>query len=228
MSVSDSVPISLSNLVGRFEGLGDNCEFGIVQRHFGAEPLGLLRWAGVDDITLLLTALNARFEGFGETDTLEHRILPGWDKYVAIDRKYGLYFHTDFCPTNDPVTLRLMAEKEVARFRFLRAKLIADLIDGEKIFVYRQKEALSDEWLNELSGTLSKYGERTKLLYVQEIANGRSGEVDKINDRLYRGYIDHLSAEDPPRVNFAAWINLLASAFVQSLGHIVQLKVSQD
>lgn len=33
-----------SELVARFESLGDNCEFGLVQRHFGAEPVGVFRF----------------------------------------------------------------------------------------------------------------------------------------------------------------------------------------
>ena len=32
------------NLLLQFRILGQNCEFGLVQRHFGVEPLGLLRW----------------------------------------------------------------------------------------------------------------------------------------------------------------------------------------
>ena len=35
----------LDKLFLRFETIGDTCEFGIVQRRFGAEPISLLRWA---------------------------------------------------------------------------------------------------------------------------------------------------------------------------------------
>ena len=35
----------LPTLLNSFESLGDNCEFGFVQRKFGTEPAGLLRWA---------------------------------------------------------------------------------------------------------------------------------------------------------------------------------------
>ena len=34
------------DLVLDFESVGDNCELGIFQRRVGAEPLGLLRFAG--------------------------------------------------------------------------------------------------------------------------------------------------------------------------------------
>lgn len=35
-----------AEILGQFESLGDNCEFGLVQRIGGIEPLGLLRFAG--------------------------------------------------------------------------------------------------------------------------------------------------------------------------------------
>ena len=34
------------DLVFAFESIGDNCELGMLQRHVGIEPLGLLRFAG--------------------------------------------------------------------------------------------------------------------------------------------------------------------------------------
>ena len=36
----------------RFESIGSDCEFGAVQRRYGAEPLGLLRWNDVDILSL--------------------------------------------------------------------------------------------------------------------------------------------------------------------------------
>ena len=38
----------LNEMLLEFESLGDNCEFGLVQRHFGAEPISLLRFAGFE------------------------------------------------------------------------------------------------------------------------------------------------------------------------------------
>jgi len=53
------------HLLMRFEALGENCELGFVQRHFGAEPLGLLRWAGISNASLV-TALDTAFAGVGD------------------------------------------------------------------------------------------------------------------------------------------------------------------
>src|ERR1700679_3995741 len=40
-----SVRAEATALMYRFENLGSDCEFGFVQRHLGAEPLSLLRFA---------------------------------------------------------------------------------------------------------------------------------------------------------------------------------------
>jgi tetratricopeptide (TPR) repeat protein len=53
-----------------FESLGgthQGCEFGNVQRHYGAEPLGLLRWAEMTPDNLM-AALECGFEGVGDPE----------------------------------------------------------------------------------------------------------------------------------------------------------------
>ena len=65
-SVLDS-EITASKLLMNFENLGDNCEFGFVQRFHGCEPLGLLRFSAMP-YYLLLPALENRFDGVGDPE----------------------------------------------------------------------------------------------------------------------------------------------------------------
>ena len=60
----------MRKLILNFESLGGTklgCEFGLFQREYGAEPLGLLRWT---DITpeALARALSDKFEGVGDPE----------------------------------------------------------------------------------------------------------------------------------------------------------------
>ena len=59
----------IEELMLAFESLGDNCEFGLVQRDGGAEPLGLLRFAGMS-LGNLVAALEAKLDGLGTIDTV--------------------------------------------------------------------------------------------------------------------------------------------------------------
>ena len=58
------------DLMLRFESLGQNCEFGLVQRRCGSEPLGLLRFASTP-LPHLLAAFEGGFEGLGGPDAIE-------------------------------------------------------------------------------------------------------------------------------------------------------------
>ena len=59
---------SLRQLMLRFESIGEDCEFGSVQRRYGAEPLGLLRWNDAS-YPALAAALEQDFAGCGEPET---------------------------------------------------------------------------------------------------------------------------------------------------------------
>src|SRR5690348_3255112 len=70
-----SLSLPLNRLMLAFESLGDNCEFGLVQRQAGAEPLGLLRFTGIFlpiEVRLqkLVAALEHRFEGLAAPTSL--------------------------------------------------------------------------------------------------------------------------------------------------------------
>jgi hypothetical protein len=54
-----------AGLAGRFESLGHDCEFGLLQRRVGAEPLDLLRFATMT-LDRLVDGLRQGFEGVGE------------------------------------------------------------------------------------------------------------------------------------------------------------------
>jgi tetratricopeptide (TPR) repeat protein len=120
-------------LVMQFESLGQNCEFGLVQRRFGAEPLGLLRWAFVPPVHLA-HLLETRFAGFGEPDNVTVQ-RSSWGEYCVQDTACNLTFHT--FQTHDIGDPAVFLAKQATRLRWLRDKLLADLSEANKIFVYK-------------------------------------------------------------------------------------------
>src|ERR1700733_4757174 len=104
----------LSELLYELESIGDNCEFGIVQRHHGVEPLGLLRWAGLK-LHMLLNALDDEFAALGRPENLQLRQLN--TEYLVRDTGYGIHYHP-FVHV-DRMTPEALIEREVVRIGFL-------------------------------------------------------------------------------------------------------------
>lgn len=157
----------LRALMMRFESLGGwghGCEFGLVQRHFHAEPLGLLRWADIG-YEQLLTALRTEFAGVGdESNTVIFVPDAEADEYWTLDRRYHMAMRT-FVRTAD-ATIEQMKGRVERRLKFLKNKLIADLRAGEKWFVYKDmRRTLSQEELSHLADAMKQYGD-SKLVYV--------------------------------------------------------------
>ena len=114
--------LSDRDLVLQFESLGDNCEFGLVQRRVGAEPLGLFRFAGAP-LRHVLRAMGAHFDGMAEPEHV--RVQPENGEYMIKLAKYDFIYHADVkIGEADPAALH---HQHCRTVRFLVDKFIADL-----------------------------------------------------------------------------------------------------
>jgi tetratricopeptide (TPR) repeat protein len=194
-----------------FESIGDDCEFGMVQRRYGAEPLGLLRWNSVSTEGLLAAFAN-RFDGIGNPDRTE--IIPsGNGEYYIHDKHWGFPLHTFLFTTQ--VDAATLFPKMCRRIAYLKDKFLADLQAAEKIFVYKSQEIRLND-LKILHANMRTFGP-VRLLCVKQANNdallkplcGKPGEVFDIAKDLYIGFIDHLGNIDGYwDIAFDDWISI--------------------
>jgi tetratricopeptide (TPR) repeat protein len=195
-----------------FESLGDDCEFGIVQRRYGAEPLGLLRWNKAP-FEALLAAVSERFADMGEPEHTELSPTSNGEYYIR-DRRWGLGMHTFIFAGQE--SFDSLYPKICRRVQYLRDKLITDLRDAEKIFVFKS-EHVTIEKARELHRSLRMIGP-VKLLHVtlpSEAAPAEStGKIVKVDDDLYRGFVGRFGVVHGWRwdVAFEDWLSVCRRA----------------
>ncbi len=186
----------LRALMLNFESLGgtlQGCEFGLVQRAFGAEPLGLLRWTEMGPGNVI-AALEAGLEGVGlpENTQLKVNQTPDGPEYVTVDKRFLMSMHTFVKETE--VAPERMFEQSCRRLQYLRDKLLQDLREGTKIFVYKITWRLvTDAELTRMHEGLRKHGNGT-LFYVQRATPTKPhGTVELVRPGLIMGYIDRFN-----------------------------------
>jgi tetratricopeptide (TPR) repeat protein len=198
---SSGAASDLGGIFSRFEslgGLGQGCEFGLVQRLAGIEPLGLLRWARMRPENLT-AALEAGFDGVGTPEQTElafyDGVTPDDPEYTVRDLKYGMDMHT-FTKRSD-IAFDKMYKSTCRRLGFLKTKLLDDFAAGEKIFVYKIfRRNLDRAEVEAIHALLQRYGLVT-LLYVRTSdAEHPGGSVEWWGNRLLVGYISHFSMTD--------------------------------
>lgn len=116
-----------SELFMRFESLGDNCEFGFVQRHFGAGPLSLFRW-GATTIDMLTSALDADLNGIGKIGHTTVSTYPSGE-LVLHDNQYFSSMHTHF--HRESVNIADFLSEMCVRLQFLKKRIIETLKESE-------------------------------------------------------------------------------------------------
>ena len=205
----------MRRLVSRFESIGDSCEMGLVQRRYGAEPLGLLRWndVGLDN---LVTALEHGLVGMG--DPANTRIMTAANGELFIeDRRWSLGMHTFLFAGH--VNPDDVYKKLCRRVAYLRDKLIEDLGTAEKVFVYRSS-GIDEADLRRLHRALRAFGPVT-LLGAQPVNTpathfpGRPvGEIDRLDDGLYIGFLDRPGSDALGNWNigFDDWTSIFTKA----------------
>jgi tetratricopeptide (TPR) repeat protein len=212
--------IPTSELMLSFESLGERCDFGAVQRKFGVEPLGLLRFA-FSKLDSLIAGLEDRFAAVGTVEDTGFELYN--DESILYMKKYGLVFHT-FVYEKEHATeekRNVFRQRQRRRLAFLKDKLIADLEDPQKIYIYSSDERVTDADAKRLFQALRAYGPN-KLLYVRPTRRGRPvGTVETLEDGLYAGYypglVDFVEGGQPP---FEVWRGMCERTYrlVQSKG----------
>lgn len=202
-----------ARFIAHFESLGDNCEFGLVQRGCGAEVfLSLLRFAGME-LPTLLRALDLGMRDFGDPGQVEIR--PD-DKdrpeFVTHETRYGAYFHT--FRYQDETRADLLHASESKRLAYCAQRLIGDLKRGHKIFVIKRNEPLREDEVLPLYNALGSFGPNTLLWVVPADSRHAAGSVEVVLPGLLKGFIRRFAPpEDAPNLLLEDWLEICAHAF---------------
>jgi tetratricopeptide (TPR) repeat protein len=208
----------LEEIVGCFEslgGVGVGCEFGQFQRVYGAEPLGLLRWAGMEP-ERLADALECEFEGVGRPEQTVLDV-PHGDRgeYVVSDRRFGMVMHTFVAVRSVPRDK--MFVQICRRLSFLKQKLVDDLREGGKIFVYKNAlRTLTDAEIERLHTAIRRYGDATLLYVRRETKENPHPTVIAPRPGLLIGHIDRFETLNDGTITSLpalSWASVVASAY---------------
>jgi len=206
-----------ANFIMNFESLGDNCEFGLVQRRCGAEPfLSLLRFAGME-LPTLLRALDGRLHEFGDPANVEIQLD---DKprpeYVVHEKRYGVIFHT--FRYEGEIEVEGLRQSESKRLSYYARRFVGDLKRGKKIFVIKRNVALREDEILPLYNALASFGPNVLLWMVPADAEHASGSVEVVIPGLLKGFIERFAPhDDATTLMFEHWLQVCANAYQLSL-----------
>jgi amino acid adenylation domain-containing protein len=197
------------HLLGQFESIGEDCEFGLLQRRFGSEPLALFRFAAAP-LATVIAALEADLVRIDEPDLLDISYDEGQRTSLARHRTLTFgYLLFDRPDTGDLPALKL---REARRLGFLRRKLFEDLTRGEKIWVLKNRHGFGEGSVRHLLRLLRARGP-ARLLWVEAAAPGQNpGEVMAAGDGLLRGWVDRFAPADAMQNSTDVWIEVCRRA----------------
>ena len=212
--VTQRTGLSLADLATRFESIGDNCEFGLVQRRCDTEPLGLLRFSGSWSHDLV-RGLETGFEGIGDPADIEPKLEgpSGRREFMIHERAYGLVYHS-FVYEGER-TPELMRQQEATRLKFLRRKFLEEMDAGEKIFVFKRGTPVPEAEILPLYLALNRERPNTLLWIVPEEDGHPAGSVEVLMHGLLKGYIDRFApGENAHDLSFDVWIRICVHAWL--------------
>jgi hypothetical protein len=207
---AEAARLPAPELMLRFESLGQNCEFGLVQRRCGAEPLGLLRFSSTP-LPLLLAALEARFEGMGDPGTISAMVSANGREYMVKDQRFGFLYHAWVAAGE--MTTEAVTRREMRRVPFLVRKLLDDLASGEKIFVFKGMGAVPVEEVFPLAMAIRRYGPGTLLHVTLADEEHPSGTVAEEYPGFMVGYVDRFAPGDNAHdLELDQWVGICREA----------------
>jgi hypothetical protein len=185
-----------------FESLGEDCEFGLMQRHYLVEPpLSLFRWGGAP-VDSLIQGLDSGFDGIAEPDSTDLV----WDGKEYFLRTPFVTMHTQCLVQQDVAGQAEVLRCGRATLRILRRKLLKDIADAKRIFVFKSlNPGFGEVEMHRLHTALRRIGPAC-LLCVNLARPGQPvGRTQRVADRLYAGYVDRFVIPNGP---FDQWLTI--------------------
>ena len=204
----DGPPVA--DLMHSFISLGDNCEFGTVQRLCGTEPLDLLRWMTTPPGSLV-NALSNRFEGFGDAGNVDIHI--DTNEYIIVDTKYHISGHT-FINVNQMTESDLL-KQQTTRLQFLKNKLLDELAQGERIFLYKTNRRDDWESCEAIARSIASYGPGTLLCVLEAESQDLIGTSQHKRDNMLVGWLDAFAPYENIHsgISLDVWIEVCRNCF---------------
>jgi hypothetical protein len=198
----------LHDIIGQFDSLGQNCEFGFIQaaNHFGEG--NLLTFALAESANAVIRLLEQRMQGLYARDRLEQV----GDGPLVRDRHYGIAFHSKMymhkgVPTPEAERDAIYAD-DLGRITYQTDKFSAELRAPRRIWVYKSLNPVGLGKIIELHGALSAYGPN-RLLVVQADPT-KPAAVEMLDQGLYLGHLPAYSPGDEAwRFDAPGWSTLL-------------------
>jgi tetratricopeptide (TPR) repeat protein len=182
----------LQQIFAGFQSIGDSCEFGIVQRVFGVEPISLLRWTTMP-LPHLIDVLASRFDGVGDPAQTILQVTRG--EYRSEDTRFVMRMHT-FIRSHE-VSPEVLLPKLCARLRFLARKQIDDLTEASRTLVFRSSGPYDEPSLRRLHAELQKYGPNRLLIVTCAASGPAPGELIELEPFCLAGGIESLDTRRP-------------------------------
>jgi capsular polysaccharide biosynthesis protein len=217
-AASGPTNIPLSDLMLAFETLGDNAEFGTIQRRYNAEPDDLLRFATMTAplhmrLDTLVAALTSGFQDLGDPSALSVELVgaPGQAQFMVHEASYGLIYPSGV--QEGAIEPEALVTREARRLAVLRDRLLDELASGEKIWIWRSPATTHLEQIQPLVTALRSLGPNVLLWVVEQDERHPPGSVEPLGSDLLRGYVERFAPDDhPDGVRPDAWLTMCESA----------------
>lgn len=180
--------VAFRKLLRWTESVGDNCEFGFVQRYQFYEPSSLFRWTvtPIDRLTAYLREPKSLF--------LRENLQQPTDSDLVLDTASGFYFHSELTVEDGETRRLLKAEEgadkiykaELEKIDYLVSKFFNNLKSTPGIYIYKRNNPVTDDEFLALAHAIRAFNQGHVVLCVRAAEEVR---LDMMSEGVFAGTI---------------------------------------